>query len=458
MRSQPAPIGSQHQGSPNQPHPASELLDRMPPANLEAEQALLGCLLVDPGRMAEVMNKGGSGTFAKDFAQTIVEQAQRRRWLEMGIELIQRCWNDRDIAQIGEFVSTAYDAFLNDSRFPRAVRAAVTVRMADVIAEKLEWLWPGRIALGKLTLLAGDPGLGKSFLTLDLAARVSRGDVWPDDPAWLAPRGDVLLLNAEDGLEDTVRPRLDSAKADVDRVYALTAVRDAAEGENGFSLARDLKALEHELKRRPETRLIIIDPITAYLGDTTGNNNTQVRSLLSPLSTLAQEHRVAVVAITHLNKNSGGKALYRAMGSLAFVAAARAAWGVVRDPADAERRLLLPIKNNLSQETKGMAFRLLTDPVQGAASIGWFPEPLETNLDEVLQATPLGGGDAASTAAEVRQWLIEMLSAEPVPAEELLRAASEEGITPKQLRHAAMKLDVRRQKGGFLEGWIWSLK
>jgi hypothetical protein len=330
--------------------------------------------------------------------------------------------------------------------------------MADVIAEKLEWLWPGRIALGKLTLLAGDPGLGKSFLTLDLAARVSRGDVWPDDPAWLAPRGDVLLLNAEDGLEDTVRPRLDSAKADVDRVYALTAVRDAAEGENGFSLARDLKALEHELKRRPETRLIIIDPITAYLGDTTGNNNTQVRSLLSPLSTLAQEHRVAVVAITHLNKNSGGKALYRAMGSLAFVAAARAAWGVVRDPADAERRLLLPIKNNLSQETKGMAFRLLTDPVQGAASIGWFPEPLETNLDEVLQATPLGGGDAASTAAEVRQWLIEMLSAEPVPAEELLRAASEEGITPKQLRHAAMKLDVRRQKGGFLEGWIWSLK
>jgi hypothetical protein len=122
----------------------------------------------------------------------------------MGIELIQRCWNDRDIAQIGEFVSTAYDAFLNDSRFPRAVRAAVTVRMADVIAEKLEWLWPGRIALGKLTLPSGGG---------DAASTAAEVRQWLSEMLSAEPvPAEELLQAASEGDHSQTSPRCHEAR------------------------------------------------------------------------------------------------------------------------------------------------------------------------------------------------------------------------------------------------------
>jgi len=132
----------------------------------------------------------------------------------------------------------------------------VLVRLADVEPEEVRWLWPGRIALGKLMLLAGDPGLGKSFVTLDMAARVSSGAAWPDCPETYNPAGGVVLLSAEDDLADTVRPRLDAAGADVNRVVALQAVRSVepdtgAERRDPFNLATDLPELERQLRLRP---------------------------------------------------------------------------------------------------------------------------------------------------------------------------------------------------------------
>jgi putative DNA primase/helicase len=499
------------------PDAPTELLDRMPPANLEAEGSLLCCLLLDPKRMeeitglvriddfydiahqalycimqhlwdkgqrdfdlrlvrselrqsqvldeheesvvlAEIMMREATAVHARHYADQVVALAQRRRWLRTATDLIRRIWSPTSNADISQFVSQALTDFYSDDRMGRAYKRAITIAMSDVISERLQWLWPGRIALGKLTLIAGDPGLGKSFVSLDLASRVSRGDIWPDNPATSAPKGDVLLLNAEDGLADTVRPRLDAAGADAKRIVALTAVRDPTLGERGFSLARDLTILCQELDRRPETRLIIIDPVTAYLGGGNGNNNAEVRSLLTPLSQLAQERQVAVVAITHLNKNSGGKAMYRAMGSLAFVAAARAAWGVVRDPHDAERRLFLPVKNNLSQETQGLAYRLVMHPELGTAHVGWFPELVTAPIDDILQSSNPGvAGDAAQEARSATTWLADILSQGSQSADDLRHLADKEGFTPKQLRYAADKLGVKRRKDGFLEGWTWSL-
>jgi len=155
--------------------------------------------------------------------------------------------------------------------------------LADVTPRPVEWLWPARIALGKLTLIVGDPGLGKSFITLDLAGRVSRGTAWPDNPQARRDPGGVVLLSAEDDLADTIRPRLDAAGADVRRIAAITTVKrfDPATGKDKFepfNLTAHLLALEQTIEQVGSCRLVIIDPISAYLGGTDSHKNADVRT------------------------------------------------------------------------------------------------------------------------------------------------------------------------------------
>jgi len=210
-----------------------------------------------------------------------------------------------------------------DSQGDTATQPEV-IRLADVSPEQVEWLWPGRIAVGKLTVLAGNPGLGKSLATLDIAARVSVGKCWPDNRWEQQPIGGVVLLSAEDDLGDTIRPRLDAHGADVTRIVALKSIKgaDGAGDYNRlFDLSRDLEHLRAAIGTVENCRLIVVDPISAYLGKTDSHKNSDVRGVLSPLADLAAETRVAILAVSHLRKGEGA-AIYRTMGSLAFVAAA----------------------------------------------------------------------------------------------------------------------------------------
>jgi RecA-family ATPase len=200
-----------------------------------------------------------------------------------------------------------------------------TIRLSDVTPEQVEWLWRERFAIGKLSLLVGDPGQGKSFLTLDIAARVSRGAAWPDNPWEPQQPGDVILLGAEDDLGDTTRPRLDALAADVSRIIAIKGAKlEGDDHDRMINLATDLASIRKVVQSANQPRAIIIDPVSAYLGSTDSHKNAEVRSVLAPLSDLAAELRVAVIAVSHLRKGEGA-ALYRTMGSLAFIAAARSA-------------------------------------------------------------------------------------------------------------------------------------
>ncbi len=222
---------------------------------------------------------------------------------------------------------------------------AFTTPLSDIEAEQVEWLWDQRIAIGKLNILAGDPGLGKSFVTLDIAARVSAATDFPDRSC--CTRGSVLLITAEDGIADTVRPRLDAQGADAARIHHLT-IR-AGDSERQFNLEVHLNALRQKLRELGDVRMVIIDPLTAYLGDTDPNKDARVRALLTPLAALAAEMRVAIVAIMHLNKAAVLDIIYRVTGSVAFIAQARTAWAVVEDPGKSGRRLFLKLKNNLAR-------------------------------------------------------------------------------------------------------------
>lgn len=332
-----------------------------------------------------------------------------------------------------------------------------TACAADVQSQPIRWLWPGRIALGKLTVLAGDPGLGKSMLTLGIASHVTRGTAWPVDRSE-CPQGTVLLVSAEDDIADTIRPRLDAAGADVTRVHILTAVRepdkDGRLKARGLSLREDLAALERKLLDLKDCRLLVIDPVTAYLDGTDSHKNAEVRALLAPLTEVAQRHGVAVIAVTHLNKGGGQSAMYRAMGSLAFVAAARAVFVATKDKDNESRRLVLPVKNNLGNDQTGVAYRIEVAD-NGAPFVTWFDEAVTVNADEAL--SPGLPDEERTERDEAANWLRAVLNDGPVKVKELKKLANEDGHAWRTVQRAMRPAGAISERSGFGAGARWRL-
>lgn len=255
----------------------------------------------------------------------------------------------------------------------------LTTQLADIKPEDIKWLWPFRIARGKLTMLIGDPELGKSLLTLDLAARITNRLPFPDGSPGL--QGDAILLSAEDGVADTVRPRFDAAGGDPTRVHVLNAMRDRT-GERLFDLGRDLPRLERAITQT-QAALVIVDPISAYLSAKTDSyRDAEVRRVLAPLAALANRTSAAVVAIMHLTKNQQTRAIYRAQGSIAFAAAARAVFAVAEDRADKERRLFVCVKMNIAKKPPALRYKI--EAPEGQPITVWEAGSVEPTLIRFL--------------------------------------------------------------------------
>jgi hypothetical protein len=335
-------------------------------------------------------------------------------------------------------------------------------RASDVTPQPIHWLWPGRIALAKPTLVAGDPGLGKSLLTINFAAHVSTGRDWPA-AGGRCPKGDVLLVSAEDDPADTIRPRLDAAGADPARVHLVGGVvslnADGDPEQRLLSLRRDIEPVREAAMALPELHLIVVDPVSAYLDGADSHNNAEVRGLIAPLSELASSLGAAIVFVTHLNKGGGGgSALYRATGSLAFVAAARAAFLVSKDKADPARRLFLPLKNNLGPDTSGMSYRI--EERNGVPFVAWDDEPITITADDALGRNDEGDDHESTLADDAAEWLRDILSAGPVPSEEIKKFARSAGYSWATIRRAQASLGIRPQRTGGAGGageWRWVL-
>jgi archaellum biogenesis ATPase FlaH len=237
--------------------------------------------------------------------------------------------------------------------------------LSTVEPESIEWLWKGYIPLGKLTIVEGDPGLGKSSILLDLAARVSSGAAMPDETIALPKASGVVLVMNEDGLADTIRPRLERVQADLTRIVSVSYIPsvDASTQtpyERPFILAEDLAVLERAV-RSYNAKLVVIDPVMAVLGGKDTYKDNEVRSFLAPLVELSKRHNFACVLVRHLTKGSGDNPLYRGGGSIAFMGLARAAMMVVSDPNDSSKCILYPIKNNLSKLAPALSFSVTSD-------------------------------------------------------------------------------------------------
>jgi RecA-family ATPase len=182
-----------------------------------------------------------------------------------------------------------------------ATAALVSRCAADIAPEKIEWVWPGRLALGKHICIAGEPGTGKSQLLIAIVGTVTTGGNWPCGEG-RAPIGNVIILSAEDGAADTIVPRLLAAGADLSRVHVVSAVRNADESRRSLNLQNDLDLLERKIGEIGDVALVGVDPVSSYLGKTDSHKNSEVRGVLEPLSEMAERTRVAVLSVTHFSK------------------------------------------------------------------------------------------------------------------------------------------------------------
>jgi len=239
---------------------------------------------------------------------------------------------------------------------PTEKQYLISRRASTIETKAIEWLWPGRLARGKHTAIAGEPAVNKSTLVMEINASITVQREWPCGEGCPLRKGRVLIFSAEDDAEDTIVPRLVAAGADLDMVEIIDAVRDE-KGQRSFNLTADIDRLEKLIAKFGDVDLVSIDPISAYLGKTDSHRNSEVRGVLEPLQKMAERTGVAVLSVTHFNKPGGGntssKALHRFIGSIAFTAAARMAFAVMEDQDDANRRLVLHVKNNLAAPPKG---------------------------------------------------------------------------------------------------------
>src|SRR5262245_4871031 len=279
---------------------------------------------------------------------------------------------------------------------------------ADIAPEKIEWLWPGRLASGKHTCVAGEPGTGKSQLSIAIVAAVTTAGEWPCGEG-RAPLGSAIMLSAEDGAADTIIPRLLAAGANLDRVHVVSAVRDA-NGRRALNLQHDLDLLERKIAEIGDVALVVVDPVSSYLGKTDSHKNSEVRGVLEPLSEMADRTRVAILSVTHFSKggaHNSTKALHRFIGSIAFTGAPRAAFAVIEDAEHEGRRLFLQAKNNLAREAQGLAFRLEQCQVANdivASRIVWEADPVAITANEAL-AADAAGSETRTAKADAMEFL-----------------------------------------------------
>ena len=324
------------------------------------------------------------------------------------------------------------------------------VLMKDVAAETVHWLWQDRIPAAMLSLLVGIEGSGKTFAALDMAARITTGRSWPDaDSAYEAPEiGNVIFLTTEDHLAYTVRPRLDAMGADCSRVAALQGVTTPQGDEDAFNVLDHLPALESMIEELGDVRLVIVDPLTGFLGKTDQNANNDVRRALARFSSIAERFGCAILGISHLSKDGSKRAIHRTLGSVAFSASARSVWLVQKDKDNEERRLFVPVKMNIAQMPRSLAYSIHDQAVQ------WESRQFECSADDVLaepkDETPVG---------EAEQFLGELLADGRVQSREVLRIAKREHVAERTLRRAKEKLGVIAEKEGMGTGavWFWKL-
>ncbi|GFI22030.1 DNA repair protein RadA [Lachnospiraceae bacterium] len=310
------------------------------------------------------------------------------------------------------------------------------IKMSEIQSQEVSWLWYPFIPYGKLTIIQGDPGDGKTTLVLNIAAWLSKGEGL-DSEMKLSEPMNVIYQSAEDGLADTVKPRLELAGANCERILVID------EKEKSLSMVDE--RLERAIVQT-KARMLILDPIQAYLGGGMDMNRAnEARDMTKKLGALAEKYQCAIVLIGHMNKAAGNKAAYRGMGSIDFFAVARSVLLVGRVEGEPNIRAVVQIKNNLAAFGHPKAFALSEDGFQ------WLGD-YEITADEVLGSI----APKANKMEQAKRLLRELaLTSDAIQSNEIFDMADEQGISKRTLENAKRELGIRARK--INNSWYWEL-
>ena len=309
------------------------------------------------------------------------------------------------------------------------------IKMSDVQSQTVDWLWYPFIPYGKLTIIQGDPGDGKTTLILNIAARLSKGEGLDNDMKVTEPVN-IIYQTAEDGLGDTIKPRLLAAGADCSRVLVID------DSDQPLTMA---DARLEEAIVQTKAKMVVLDPIQGFLGaEVDMHRANEIRPLMKRVAVLAEKYHCAVILIGHMNKNSNGKSSYRGLGSIDFQAAARSVLIVGRVKDEPEVRVVCHTKSSLAPEGTSIAFRL--DKNNGFEWIGEY----EISADELLN-----GDGRGQKSRKAKEFLLEILANGGMTQKKIAEEAETRGIKSKTLWNAKRELEIDSVKRG--KQWYWML-
>jgi DNA repair protein RadA/Sms len=304
------------------------------------------------------------------------------------------------------------------------------VNMDSITPQEVSWLWYPYIPFGKITILQGDPGCGKTTFVLALATILANGTPFPTNSPTLVPTN-VIYQTAEDGVADTIKPRLLSHNADCSRISFIN--------DSGEALTLNDKRLEKAITKA-NAKLFVVDPLQAFLGPKVDMHRAnEVRPVFSQLADVAERTGCAIVIIGHMNKSSS-KGLYRSLGTIDIVAAARSVLLLGKDPDDPNVRAIIPIKSSLAPEGKAVSFSV------GKNGFAWIGES-ELTAKQLLTER---SSESESAVEIAKRLLVEKCSGEPFPSTELNELAEEYGISVSSIKRAKQLLGAKPTKKGDL--------
>jgi hypothetical protein len=328
------------------------------------------------------------------------------------------------------------------------------VLASEVKPEKVRWFWPGRIPRGKVTMFDGDPGLGKSMVSLDLAARASVGARMPDGSFPEITVSGAVIVSLEDGIADTIVPRLVAAGADRTRVRVVEVITGPDGIDRTPTIPVDLPAIEAAIEDVRAT-LLVIDPLVATLGaDTNSYKDQDVRRALAPLKVLAEKTGVAVIAIRHVNKSNDPNPKYRGGGSIGLTGLARANFVFGEDPDEEGAFVMAWSKGNLASKPPAMKYRL-EDSERGLV-VSWKGHSHHTAKSILAEPETQ---EESNALRDAKNFIEELLKDGPMDAREVKREARAAGISERTLIRARYMSSIKTQKCGFGSGqhWEWQL-
>lgn len=407
---------------------------------------------------------GTNGASARESAAEVAELLHRRHGMLAALDLTRKLQSGNatpeDLGYVLERVAAVKNAMEGRRRQSRRLRVR---KVSDIESKPIDWFWPQRFSCGALTIITGMPGATKSTVVMDIASRISNGDLWPDGSG-RAPQGGVILFGAEDDPEKVVRPRLEAAAANLEMIRFVDGAEDGQQDWLGpITIDRDLELVREQLDAFPECRAIVFDPLSQYV-ECQENSNSETRAVLMPLVQLAQERNVAIIAIMHLNKKSDAMMIQRIAGASSYGQIARHIIFMGDDPDDAaageeRRRAMIVAKNSYGRVNCGQLYRIST-AINGCPRVEWEMGTVEMDAER-LNPKPVGvSKEYQDQRAEAVEALRDLLATGTKPAAEVHKHLGDLGYSRRQIDYAAKTLGVVKEQDrdvGRAKAWMWSL-